>query len=468
MISIPATVETEETAQIERNLLEGVVSRAGTLYLTWSFIAVLYGFLSIDIFRSKIPDLTLWENVWPRFLYSGLPILIVALSYKLQPKKQTKLKAWMSVILLPVFLISSSMVHAWPLFWSGHYDFYLQFHASNIIGMASGIFAISASPRLVFAQCLGFIAIYFGPLLLLFAKAQPVVSQVIVSDTLISTIILLVTLKSVHRLRFALASAEHRRHKKTSSFLGKHLTDAIYQDRQMVPDNYSRDGLIMSIDLRGYTKFFQSNDPNMVRAFMSDYYSLATKTLSTKKAYLHKTIGDGLLISFGIMDNETDLSDLPEAQALTDKMNSQKMTDLTKQAVDVFFGIAQGLEDLTKKHSVTGSLMIGAGCAFGPIEVLVRGEENSRQELDIQGNTIIKSVRLEAYSKLLNKNIDFDSSFLILAPELMNYTCTGQGFKTLMITKPESRIRDFPEINTVLYRQWKHGPMRGSSGLKAA
>lgn len=461
------TNKKEYSSLIEKELLEGIVSRAGTLFLTWSFIAVLYGFLSIGLFRSKIPDLTLWDNVWPRFLYSGLPIAIVAFIYKFQSSQHSKIKAWLTVILLPIFLISSSLIHAWPLFWDGHHDFYLQFHASNIIGMASGIFVISGSPRMVLAQCVGFTLIYFGPLLVLFSQNQPIISQLIISDALISSIILLVTLKSIHKLRVTLAIADHRHRKKASLFLGKHLTDAIYEDRQMVPDNFSRDGLIMSIDLRGYTNFFQSNPPEVVRAFMSDYYSLSTKVLSEKKAFLHKTIGDGLLISFGIMDSDTDLSDLPEAQKISEKIVEQKKAESLSQATQVFLEISRGLEELSNKHQVTCTLNLGAGCAYGPIEVLVRGDESYRQELDIQGSTIIKSVRLESYSKILNKNIDSDSSFLLLSPELIPYADSSYGFKTLMLTKPEQQIRDFPDIHILLYRQWKHRKTRGS-GLKAA
>lgn len=466
MHSPQLTVEQKESLLIESNMLEGVVSRAGTLFFTWSFIGVLYGFLSYDLFRQKLPELTLWGNVWPRILYSSFPVFCIALFYK-DSRNLTKLKAYLTVLLLPVSLMSASLIHAWPLFWKGEYDFYLQFHASNIIAMASGIFVISASPRMVFAQSVGFIVLFFGPLLNLFYHEQPYLSQIIFSDALMVTIILIVTQNSVHKLRLTLAVEDHRRRKKASLFLGKTLTDAIYENQKIIPDDGTREGLIMSVDLRGYTKFFQSTDPTIVRAFMAEYYSVVTKTLSTKPAFLHKTIGDGLLISFGVMDKDIDLSDFPEAAQGEIEAQKRKRSECLRMATQVFFEIAKGIEDLSQKHNVPLPMKLGAGCAYGPIELLVRGDETYRQEMDIQGSTIIKSVRIEAYSKLLNSQIDSDSSFLLVAPELMDAVSAEQGFKTLLITKPEQQVRDFPDIQMLLYRQWKHR-VASTSGLRAA
>lgn len=466
LVARPLDKNKEDALLIERNLLEGVVSRAGTLFLTWSLIGILYGFLSYDLFKQKIPDLTLWDNMWPRLLYSALPVFCIALLYK-RNKEYTKLKAYLTIVFLPIFLMSSSMINAWPLFWSGEYDFYLQFHASNIIAMASGIFVISASPRMVFAQSVGFVILFFGPLLYLFSQNMPYLSKIIFSDALMVTVILMITQRSIHKLRMALAIEDHRRRRKASLFLGKRLTDAIYENQKLVPDDGPREGLIMSVDLRGYTKFFQGTDPAVVRAFMSDYYSLVTKTLSTKKSFLHKTIGDGLLISFGVMDNDTDLSDLPEAQQAEAQIQKQKRAECLRLATQVFFEISHGIEGLSYKHNVALPLKIGAGCAYGPIELLVRGDETYRQEMDIQGSTIIKSVRLESYSKLLNKQIDEESSFLLVGPELIESVAPEQGFKTMMITKSESQVRDFPDIKMLLYRQWKYRSGK-ASGLKAA
>lgn len=455
------------TQVIEKKMLEGVVSRAGTLFFTWSFVGLLYGFLSLDLFKQKLPNLTLWDNVWPRLIYSSLPVFCVGLFYK-KSQQHTKLKAYLTVLLLPFCLMSASLIHAWPLFWAGEYDFYLQFHASNIIAMASGIFVISASPRMVLAQSLGFIVIFFGPLLGLFITQKPYLSQVIVSDAFIVTIILIITQRSVHKLRLTLAIDDHRHRQKASLFLGKNLTDAIYENQKIIPDESTQEALIMSVDLRGYTRFFQSTDSNTVRAFMAEYYSVVTKSLSTKKAFLHKTIGDGLLISFGVMDKDVDLSDLNETESLKSDVQKRRKAEWLRAATQVFCEIAQGVETLSQKHNVSLPLKIGAGCAFGTVELLVRGDETYRQEMDIQGSTIIKSVRLESYSKLLNKNIDEDSSFLMIAPELMDSVNPEQSFKTLMIANPDQQVRDFPDIQMLLYRQWKHRWANSSGKLKAA
>ncbi len=457
-------VKTEEQLQVEKSLLEGVVSRAGTLFFTWSFISTLYGFLSIDLFRHKMPELSLWDNVWPRIVFSSIPLYLTAILYKRHQSK-TKIKAFLTIFLLPVFLVGASMIKAWPLIWGGDYNFYLQFHATNIIAMASGIFVISASPRLVLSQAIGFIIIYFGPLFYLFSNSDynTQLAQIIFSDSLMVAIILVVTLKSIYQLRLDLAYDENKRRHKASLFLGKKLADAIYESRTMVLEDFTREGLIMSVDLRGYTKFVQSTDQSIVRLFMSDYYSLVTKVLSTKKSFLHKTSGDGLLISFGIMENDVDLSDLPEARQTDELIHARKKVECLRQANLVFLELADGLEILAKKHQISQAIVLGSGCAFGSIEVIVRGDENYRQELDIQGATIIRAVRLESYSKLLNFQIDAESSFMLLSTELMTSAGLEQGFKTWMVTSEKDQVRDFPEIKMMLYRQWKHQRSRSAT-----
>lgn len=451
--------EKAELRALERSLLEGVVSRAGTLFFTWSFISTLYGFLSVELFRQKIPDITVWDNVWPRVVFSSLPLLLTALWYK-QNTRQTVLKAYLTPFLLPFFLLCASLIKAWPLFWQGHYDFYLQFHATNIIAMSSGIFVISASPRMVLAQSFGFILFYFGPLLMLFGDHQPQLGQMIISDAMMVTIILIVTLKSIHKLRLSVAVDELQRRKKASLFLGKNLAQAIYQTTNMVVDDYTRDGLVMSVDLRGYTKFIQSVDRATVRAFMSDYHALVNKTISSRKSYLHKTIGDGLLITFGVMDNETDLSDLPDASEAHKRLEETKKAECLRQAAEVFLGISRGLEELSIKHGISLPLVIGCGCAYGAIDVVVHGDDSYRQELDIQGTAIVRSVRLEAYSKLLTVRIDPESSFLLVSPELASSVEPSLGFKMWMITSANEQVRDFPEIKSILFRQWKHNRAR--------
>lgn len=448
-----------EVRALERSLLEGVVSRAGTLFFTWSFISTLYGFLSVELFRQKIPDITVWDNVWPRIVFSSLPLFLTALWYK-RNTRQTVMKAYLTPLLLPFFLLCASLFKAWPLFWGGHYDFYLQFHATNIIAMTSGIFVISASPRMVLAQSLGFILIYFGPLLWLFGMNRTQLGQMIISDAIMVTIILVVTLKSIHKLRLSVAVDEHQRRKKASLFLGKNLAQAIYQTSEMVVDDFSRDGLVMSVDLRGYTKFIQSVDRAVVRAFMSDYHALVNRTISSRKSYLHKTIGDGLLITFGVMDNDIDLSDLPNSVDAHKRFEETKKIECLRQASEVFLGISRGLEEISMKHGISIPLVIGCGCSYGPVDVFVHGDESYRQELDIQGTAIVRSVRLEAYSKLLTVRIDSESSFLLVSPELASSVEPSLGFKMWMITTPNEQVRDFPEIKSILFRQWKHNRAR--------
>ena len=113
----------EQQKTIKDNILKGVVSRASTLLFLWAFVVGVYGLLSLDLFHTVLPNLSLWENLWPRLLYNSTPILIFAFWYK-RYEKNTKLKAYSTIVMLPLFLVSASMVYAWPIIFGGNYKFY--------------------------------------------------------------------------------------------------------------------------------------------------------------------------------------------------------------------------------------------------------------------------------------------------------------------------------------------------------
>ena len=442
----------EQQKTIKDNILKGVVSRASTLLFLWAFVVGVYGLLSLDLFHTVLPNLSLWENLWPRLLYNSTPILIFAFWYK-RYEKNTKLKAYSTIVMLPLFLVSASMVYAWPIIFGGNYKFYFNFHATNIIAFSSGLSVISGSPAIVIWQFFGFLIIYFGPLLYLFLSKDPLMFNLILSDISMISIILFFGLRVTYRLRFFLAGEDLLRKSAAATFLGDSLTKAIYETKDMKFSGYSQEGLIMAIDLRGYTNFIQTAPSETAKSFMSKLHSIVTRLITTHGGYLHKTSGDGFLISFGIMEKEPDLSDVPGIEEEEILASTGKKMSSYKRAFKTFNELTESIDELLSEIRVSVPLVIGCGLSYGKVDVVLRGDEKYRQELDIDGSSIIKAVRLESYSKLFNNLIDKESSFLILEPIAFDFDYKKFGLKMWLIESKEHQIRDFPDITSVLYSQ---------------
>lgn len=444
----------EQRRVVEDKILRGVVSRASSLMFIWAFALSFYGITSLNLFQSALPQLTLWGNIWPRLLLNTLPVLLIAYWYR-RYESNTKFKAYSTIVVLPVLLVIASAIYAWPIIFSGNYKFYLYFHATNIIAISSGLSIISAPPRLVLLQILGFFVIYFGPLLNLFNSHEPLLLTMIFTDVTTISIILFAGLRITSKLRFFMASQDLLRKNTLSIFLGSSLTKAIYESTEMKFSNYSQDGLVMAIDLRGYTNFVNSYPHDVVKQFMYKFHSKAVRAITKNGGYVHKTNGDGLLVSFGIMERDEDLSENTGNKTEEDLVIAKKSICL-ERALKSFKKIAAVVEKLKDEFQIIETLVVGGGLDYGQIEVFIRGNEKYRQELDIDGPSIIKAVRLESFSKILNNLVDKDSSFIILDTTLLDLKSEIQtGLKMWLIDLTEHQIRDFPEIKSVLYLQRK-------------
>ncbi len=445
---------------IEDKILRGVVSRASSLMFIWALVLSFYGITSLNLFRSAIPNLSLWENLWPRLVFNTIPTLIFAYWYKTY-ESNTKLKAYSTILVLPLLLVAAAAIHAWPQIFAGNYRFYLYFHATNIIAFSSGLSILSAPPRLVLWQILAFSIIYFGPLLYLFYSHEPLILAMITTDVITIGIILYAGLRITSRIRFFMASQDLLRKNALSVFLGSSLTKAIFESTEMKFSNYSQDGLVMALDLRGYTHFVHSYPSEVVKKFMYKFHSRAVRAITKNGGYVHKTNGDGLLATFGIMEKDEDFS---ETAGITGEQKSAAKTKRSiclQRAFKTFKKVSAIVEGLREEFQIEETLVVGGGLDYGLIEVFIRGNEKYRQELDIDGQAIIKAVRMESFSKVLNNLVDKESSFIILDTTLLDLnTEIHPGLKMWLIDLTENQIRDFPETKSVLYLQRKSSRKR--------
>lgn len=456
-------VSLADKKEVEHQLLQGIVSRTSTLCFIWAAVAIVYGLASLDILRLVKPNITMFDNLWPRFLFNSLPACTIGLWY-LKYKNNTTIKAYSTAIVLPALLASAASVYAWPLFWQGNYHLYLYFHASNIVAVSTALAISSGTLQIVIAQIIGFFIIFWCPVIYMFSRSldNELTSRLIVSDFIFVAAIFIPGLYGLNKLRYKLAIADKKVKELTTSFLGSPLTKAIYEDGVEGIVNFSHDGIMLAIDLRGYTSFVHNVESKIVKAFMQKYHTIVSQAVGNNSGYLHKSNGDGHMISFGIMDSNPDISDLPGYEDEIKRSTDMKKAIYFLNSIKTFVHMLMAFEKLKDDYKINRPLLIGAGIAYGSVEVVLRGDKRYRQELDIDGETIVRAVRLESYSKVLNLKVDNDSSFLLISPELSSEVAGVPGVHE-WYTTGEGQIRDYPWIEKVYYRQWKHNRKRNTS-----
>jgi class 3 adenylate cyclase len=199
-----------------------------------------------------------------------------------------------------------------------------------------------------------------------------------------------------------------------------------------------------------------NNSKEITGPFMKEYHFLVSTTVGKFNGFIHKTTGDGHLISFGLMDQTENLSDILSIKNEVQDAENNKGKILTEMAIKVFEDLVEQYENLKIKYDVCDELNIGGALAAGHIETQIQGDETFRREVDIGGDTILRSARLEAYTKPLMEKIGIQCSMLILSPELIDNLKTNIDFDYWQVVDKDIAVRDFPAIKKVYYRIWKY------------
>ena len=197
---------------------------------------------------------------------------------------------------------------------------------------------------------------------------------------------------------------------------------------------------------------------------MKDYHNLITDSFLKQGGHLHKSNGDGHILSFGVMDN-ADLSDIASIQSEVQDADNRRIKTYLEKIDYAFPLFINNFHQLMKKYNLPSNLKIGAGLDIGQIRLILHGDLSTKMELDIEGEVIIRSTRLEAYSKVLNKNVDDSSSFLTITHEAYSYL-NKNSYTPWVTSDADLKVRDYPDIEQVYYKAWllpQPAPQKGSA-----
>lgn len=447
-------VSKQDAKDIYKKLDQGVAQRAAHSFFVYAFVFSIYGIMSTGIISKYDPDITVFNNSWPRFLFNGLPFLWLGF-YLRKNDGNPYIKTFIWAAAQPIIFVIACCIHVWPLMHTGHLELYKYFHAANMFVITFSITYVAPARRVLSAHLAIYIILFLLPLIYL-TKSDNDLASMIVNDFICMTLGASIAGHFTYRLRKQIAFLDAQIKSTLTPLVGSAVTSAIYSQRLDNLNNKSAYGLILAMDLRGYTQFMHSAPKEVSSAFMKEYHFLVSTTVGKFNGFIHKTAGDGHLISFGLMDESADLSDIRELRFEVISAEMHKSKILAESVETMFDELIEKYEQLKTKYDVTETLCIGAALASGNIEIKIQGNQDYRLEVNIDGDTIVRGARLEAYTKLMLSQLGPESSLLVYSPEIIENLKCHTLLEEWTIQNSSQSVRDYPLIKRLYYKIWHH------------
>lgn len=448
-----ASLSEKDQLLVDENLLKGAAYRATILYALFGAASIIYGFQTHEVISQYLPDVTMWDNIWPRMMFNSLPCLVLAfLNERSKISAKTKVLIW--AIGYPLIFLSACMIYVWPIILTGNPEAYLYFHAANMFCTSISLLLVAPAVKLLIVQIIAFTLTFYLPVHY-FLESNPIIQNLFVNDSINSLSFAIFCAVFLHSLRQKLSVFELKIKERVAPFLGKNLVSAIYDNNLKALEEKTSYGLILSIDLRGYTNFKQQNDKKLTADFMREYHANISRKVAEYGGFLHKSNGDGHLISFGIINENDSLEEIPGLgmELLNAELRSTK--HYGEHAVRLMENLIVHFESLKDKYHISSDMRIGAALAAGNIDIKLHGDGVNRSEVDLDGEAVFKSARLEAYTKLMGIKLDEQASIFIISPEIVDSLKIDGNFDVWKINEEALRVRDFPEIEKLYFKKWK-------------
>jgi|GEM_PF-2547746 len=444
-------LESEVEERTQRLAVQDAVRRAGMVSLVLATLFGSYGLTSIGFIQKFAPGTELWDNVWPRFIFSALPFLLLARHMKFGRESDTrKLIQW--IVAFSVILHVAAWIQVWPIALYVSADILTYVHGANIFLFAI-VFAGVAPPRKLLAPFVLILIFIF--ILPLFAVAyfskDNVVFKLVISDSLMALGSAVFLNRVVDSLRQQLARLELERAAHASQFLGPVLSKAIFNNESARLERIRCRGFIVSIDVRDSTGLQQQFGQKWAD-FRREYFALVSKLVQKHEGYTQKTVGDCHVINFGIMDFGVDLSDIPGIEQELNRAEERRLQRASGCAFTFVDQLLGEFEHLSQKHFPNRPVRLGAGLDKGWVERGIQGDASHGLELDVNGDPVNCSNRLQEYSKFLREKLGWDASILVVSPFASDYLEDVRDFSRVMTV--ENSVRNYPGIKWVFVKRY--------------
>jgi len=442
----------DENKIIKDKALKDSADRAITLSYFFSLIFYIYGFSSLDFIQRYNPSVTLWDNTWPRFIFNSLPLIL--LGYGLKKSKisdSAKLLIWITGFSCIVH--ASAWIYVWPTTLHISAEAIIFVNAANVFLIAA-LYAIITPPgKLLWMYGAILTVLFIIPLLIVcYVTGDMIILKTVGSDISLAIFAISFLSKKVEKLRFKVSKLEFEKEQQASKFLGPIVAQAIYNNR---PDRLSRircKGFVISIDIRDSTDLQQQYGQSW-HEFRLSYFSFVSSLIKKHGGYLQKTVGDCHVINFGVMDYGIDLSDIPGIENELDRSEDRRLQSASLSAFDFLDELLSKFSMFAKETFPEKEIQLGAGIDKGWLERSVQGDE-SALELDVNGDPVNCSNRLQEYSKHLLLEGKVKGSVLVVSPFASDYLPDLNKFECIQTLNHP--VRNYSKIPWVLVRSYSN------------
>jgi class 3 adenylate cyclase len=438
--------------QVELKLMFGAVDRAAIISLFFAFAFPIYSVTNFQFTLKVDPTITMWSNFWPQCLFAGLPFLALFWTFR-KFKTRTKLKMWLWSLSYPLILAASNMINVWPLMTSGHPEIYLNVHAACFIATIMAVSLVAPPAKFLYSM-LGMTALtYILPVCwIFFSTGNDDLMKFVVNDASYSFFLAILCAKTTFRLRSALATDDVLNQQKIEKFVGNIVSQSIFEKNESLLDSRFGHGFLISLDVRGYTQLVKAMDPAVARRFKVSYHKMVATTVGKSGGFIHKTHGDGHLISLGLMNSQEDPSLNMEAAGVEGQL-AENYGNQLRNAIAIFENVFEQFENLKKELGVDPKVCVCASIDWGEIGLTVLGDPDVRLEFDIEGMVVIRCARLEAFTKVLREVFSPYNSYLVVSSSASSYLFGDRNFQ--VFKTDQHSVKDFPDEAFVTYREYK-------------
>lgn len=415
-----------------------------------------YGISSFEVFNKFVPGLTLWDNVWPRILLNSIPFLILA-GFVNSKLFTARIRCIVALVLTPLIFSVACMVYAWPAMWRGKTELYGYLHGANIFVITMVFIYISPPIRYLTILLVAFMLFFTAPVALILLKNNNYsLLYMFLGDVSICFPIMLLVAGQVAKLRDDLELRRMDLEEKITPFLGGYLSKAIHQNKPEMLQDKILCGIIMNMDIRGYSIITQTLSSEQLNDFIKIYQNKLVNALDKTQGYLHKSMGDGHLISFGLFDVPS-LADIPSLKELQEESEEPRINTYTQAALKFHERVSQDLEKILTSYGLMSGYGIGLATSliYGDVRISLIGDTNHRLEFDISGVNINRAARMQEYSKVIratsNVYTRHFNSIVVIGSELDKYL-RQLGVEAQQIsTTGDKSVRDFPAVEKVYF-----------------
>lgn len=397
------------------------------------------------------PQITLWSNVWPRIVLNGLPFLFFYLYFK-NYKKHPFLKLWIWCIGFPMIFMSACWIHVWPLMMSGHPELYLYVHAANYLVIIMSMTLVAPPPRYLMTIIVGVAALFVAPMSYIFySSSQFTLLKFFLSDSAYGLSLSALSAYMNFNLRKKLATEDVVNKSRIEKFVGSLVSASIFENDESLVKARTTNAFLMSLDIRGFTSLSQTLGSNS-SLFKERYHAVVAKIVGDSGGFIHKTHGDGHLISLGLVSERVDFDDLPEIQSDLEQVEARRQRYDLAKAIQIYEKILNEFSMIKIDLQIDHEVAVCAAVDFGEVGLKMLGDPNVRLEYDIEGLVVIRCSRLEAYTKVLRQVLSPRGSFLVLSASAAHHLEAEAPFK--IFSTVQHPIKDFPNEGLVYYHEY--------------